>query len=242
MADAGGGIDAHGADAGVATGRDDAVVPRSSSALGWAAVGAALYWFAVYVAFHWIRDDLDPCCAFGSNYGRGELEWLMQSAFVVFGFGWMAAGIALHRAIRGARGAAWMLALPLVTGVGLIVSGIWRADDLPVTGDPSSEDMVHTLGGVLTFAGLIAFGIAAWRVLRRSDRWRRLAAPHLWLGLATLVLFLTFSIWAETIGDGFGWWQRALTLVLMPAWLAWLGWQFASVPQRPSQRWGTPTD
>ena len=208
--------------------------PLSAGALGFAAMMAAAFWVLVALAFHWIRSDLDRCCSYVSNYARGEYEWLMQSAFVVFGFGWMAAGIALGRALNGVRGGGFLRAMLLITGVGLLASGMFRADDLPVVGDPSAEDVAHSLAGVLVFGGLIVFGfVAAW-VMRRCPDWRPWALPHLLLAIGTLALFLTFSIWSETIGDGFGWWQRALTLVVMPAWLALLGWRLERTAQRYS--------
>ncbi|WP_084039197.1 DUF998 domain-containing protein [Demequina sp. NBRC 110053] len=214
-------------------------VPLAAGALGWAAMGAALYWVAVTVAFHWIRDDLAPCCAYVSNYARGESEWLMQSAFIVLAFGWMAIGIAFARTLRDVRGQHWLTAFAFVAGAGLLVAGIWRTDDLMAP--ETTEGAVHTIGSLFAFAGPIAFGIAAAVVLRRTSTWRSLATPNLWFALVTLALFLTFTIWAETVGDGFGWWQRLVTMIVMPGWLAWLGWQFARVPQPRSGVWGPPT-
>ncbi|GIG53814.1 DUF998 domain-containing protein [Demequina activiva] len=199
--------------------------PLSAGALGFAAMMAAGFWVLVSLAFHWIRSDLDPCCSSVSNYARGDYEWLMQAAFVVFGFGWMAAGIAVARALHGVRGAALMRGALLVAGLGLLLSGMFRTDDLGGTDGPSAEHVVHTVGSLLAFGGLIVYGLVAASAMRRSPDWKSLAVPHLMLGLATLALVLTFSIWVETIGDGFGWWQRALTMVLMPAWLALLGWR-----------------
>ncbi|WP_297083742.1 DUF998 domain-containing protein [uncultured Demequina sp.] len=209
-------------------------VPLSSGALGLAAVFAAGFWVGVVVAFHWIRSDLEPCCAFVSNYARGDLDWLMQAAFVVFGFGWMAVGIALHRALRGLRGAHLVLATLLVAGVGFVGSGVFRADDVGRVGAPSTENMMHTLAGILAFGGLIVFGIAAWFALRREPTLRPLALPHLALGLVTLVLLVTFTVWAETTGDGFGWWQRLLVMVVLPGWQAWLGMRLVKATAPPA--------
>lgn len=206
--------------------------PLSAGALGLSAMMAAGFWVMVSLAFHWIRPDLDPCCSYVSNYARGDYEWLMQAGFVVFGFGWMAAGIAVARALHGVRGAALMRGTLLVAGLGLLLSGMFRADDLGTTDGPSAEDVVHTLGVFLAFGGLILYGLVAAAAMRRSPDWKPLALPHLLLGIATLALVLTFSSWAETIGDGFGWWQRGLTMLLMPAWLAWLGWSLERTARR----------
>ncbi|WP_084104736.1 DUF998 domain-containing protein [Demequina sp. NBRC 110056] len=215
-------------------------VPLAAGALGWAAMGAAAYWVVVAVAFHWIRDDLAPCCAYVSNYARGDSEWLMQSAFVVLGFGWMAIGIAFARTLKGVRGQHWLTAFAVTAGVGLLVAGLWRTDDLDAA-ESSTEGMVHTVGSLIAFAGPIAFGLTAAVVLRRTVRWRSLATPNLWLAVATLALLITYTTWATTIGDGFGWWQRLLVVLVMPGWLAWLGWQLARVPQSRTGVWGPPT-
>jgi len=209
-------------------------VPLSSGALGLAGVFAAGFWLGVVVGFHWIRSDLEPCCAYVSNYARGDLEWLMQAAFVVFGFGWMAVGIALHRALRGLRGAHLVLATLLTAGIGFIASGVFRADEVGATGNPSTENVLHTLGGLLAFGGLIVFGLVAWRAFGREPVLRPLALAHLALGVVTLVLLVTFTVWAETIGDGFGWWQRLLVMVVLPGWLGWLGMRLVKATAPPA--------
>ncbi|MFW2512359.1 DUF998 domain-containing protein [Demequina sp. SO4-13] len=207
-------------------------VPLSSSFLGFGAIYAAIFWVLVVLAFHWIRPDLDPCCAYVSNYGRGDYEWLMQAAFVVFGFGWMAAGISLSRALRESRAGGVLRILLLIVGFGLLVAGMWRADDLGA-GDASPEDVFHTAGSLAAFGGLIVFGLlAAW--LLRGTRLQGLAVPHLLLGLVTLALFLTFNLMAES--DGFGWWQRALTMVVMPGWLMWLSWRLVRTARADVRR------
>ncbi|MDN4480190.1 DUF998 domain-containing protein [Demequina muriae] len=210
-------------------------VPLSASALGLGAIYAAMFWLAVTLAFHWIRPELDPCCSYVSNYGRGDYEWLMQAAFVVFGFGWMAAGISLRRALRETRAAAVLRTLLFIVGFGLLVAGMWRADDLGAAGDPSPEDVFHTVGSLAAFGGLIVFGLlSAW--LLRGTRLSGLAVVQLVLGLVTLALFLTFSIMADAGADGFGWWQRALTMVVMPGWLMWLGWRLVLTARAAARR------
>ncbi len=210
-------------------------VPLSATALGLDAIYAAVFWVLVVLAFHWIRPDLEPCCAYVSNYGRGDYEWLMQAAFVVFGFGWMAAGIALRRAVRDARGAILMSVLPTITGAGLLIAGMWRADDMGTAGDPSPEDVFHSIGSTIAFGGVIVFGLAAAVVLR-GTRLARHAIPHLVLALVTLALLITFNVWADATGDGFGWPQRVLVMAVVPGWLAWLGWRLAAAGRTTTAR------
>lgn len=199
-------------------------VPLSASALGLGAIYAAMYWLATTLAFHAIRPDLELCCSYISSYGRGDYDWLMQAAFVVFGFGWMAAGISLRRALRGVRGAALLRTILLIVGFSLIVAGMWQIDEVGSPGGRSPENVIHTAGSLVAFAGLAVFGVvAAW--VMRGSRLSGLAVAHLLLGLMTAALVLTFWYWDDVVGDGSGYWQRALTMIVMPGWLMWLGWR-----------------
>ncbi|MFN3866982.1 MAG: DUF998 domain-containing protein [Demequina sp.] len=224
-------------DAGPGTTRATTRVPLSASALGLGAIYASLFWLLVTLAFHLIRSDLDPCCSRVGHYGRGDYEWLMQAAFIVFGFGWMAASISLRRALRDSRGAALLRTLLMIVGAGLIVAGMWRSDEFGATSDPTPEDVFHEAGSLVALSALVVFGIAAAIVLR-GTRLHGLAVAHLVLGLTTLALLVTLSVWPDAVGDGYGWWQRALTMVVMPGWLIWLGWQLVRAARATARRGG----
>ena len=224
-----------GTDAGPRTPRTSQRVPLSASALGLGAMYAAMFWLLVALAFHAIRSDLEPCCSYISHYGNGDYEWLMQAAFVVFGFGWMAAGISLRRAMRETRAGAVLRTLLLIVGFGLLVAGMWRTDEFGFTGDPTPEDVFHKVGGLVAFSALIVFGLlAAW--LFRGTRLQDLAVSHLVLALVTLGLLIAFTIAPTATADGYGWWQRALTLVVMPGWLIWLGWRLVLTARADARR------
>lgn len=203
-------------------------VPLSVAALGLAGIYTALAWIAIYLTLHVIRDDLALCCSGAGDYAvgtaPGDAEWLMQAAFAIVGFGWMGIGIALRRAIHGVPGARALRTVLLVVGTGLVLAGVF----------PPS-DAIHTVGLVAAWAGLGVFGIAAAVTFARLPSWRPLAAAQAILAFATLALGATAWIWESAAGDGFGWWERALMLIVMPGWLAHLGWTLQRAASRAPQ-------
>ncbi|WP_159449259.1 DUF998 domain-containing protein [Demequina sp. NBRC 110051] len=199
-------------------------VPLSVAALGLAGMYTATIWVAVAIAMHVVRDDLDPCCSAIGDYVTGDLEWLMQAGFAIVGFGWMGVGIALRRALHGIPGARVLRGMLLVVGTGLVFAGVFPIDDA-----------MHTVGEVAAWAGLVAFGVAAAMTFARTPTWRRLATPQVILAVTVLALDVASMVWEAQVGDGFGWWDRALTVAAMPAWLAHLGWTLQRAASRPPQ-------
>ncbi|WP_084128798.1 DUF998 domain-containing protein [Demequina sp. NBRC 110055] len=202
-------------------------VPLSVAALGLAGMYTGTIWVAVVLTLHVVRDDLDPCCSAMGDYAAGDLEWLMQAGFAIVGFGWMGVGIALRRALHGVAGARVLRTILLAVGTGLVFAGVF-----PV------GDTMHTAGGVVAWAGLVAFGIAAALTFARTPTWHRLATAQVIFAVSVLSLGLAAMVWGAQVGEGFGWWERALAVLVMPCWLAHLGWTLnraaSKTPQRPS--------
>ena len=195
-------------------------LPVSTNALGVVAIVGAVVWIATVAAFHLIRSDLTPGDAYISNYARGDWAWVMRAAFLINAAGWAAAGIGIRRELSTLRGAATLTVLTSLAALGMFVAGIFRADPLH-TQAHSVEGIIHGRAAGLAFIALILFGFVGWAVVRRADAWAAWARPSLAFGVAALILFVAFNAWPHVVGDGFGWWQRALAAVLIPGWL-WL--------------------
>ncbi|WP_061962964.1 DUF998 domain-containing protein [Demequina aurantiaca] len=196
--------------------------PISTRTLGAIAITGAAVWIATVAAFHLIRPDLAPGNAYISNYARGDWAWVIRLAFLINAAGWAAAGIGLRRSLAGIRGATGLAALAGIAALGMFTAGVFRADPLG-TESHSIEGIVHSRAAGAAFIALILLGFVGWAVFRTADAWARWAIPSLVFGFLALILFATFTAWPMVVGDGFGWWQRALAAVLIPGWLWALG-------------------
>ncbi|WP_430868304.1 DUF998 domain-containing protein [Demequina aurantiaca] len=193
-------------------------LPIRTGTLGAIAIVGAVTWIGTVAAFHLIRPDLTPGSAYISNYARGDWAWVMRAAFFVNAAGWAAAGIGLRRDLPRSRGANALTTLSSVAALGLLVAGVFRADPLG-TQAHSLEGLIHGRAAGASFIALILFGFVGWAVFRRADAWEAWARPSLAFGALALVLFVALVTWPAAVGDGFGWWQRALAAVLIPGWL-----------------------
>ncbi|WP_062136408.1 DUF998 domain-containing protein [Demequina aestuarii] len=203
----------------------------STRALGLIAIVGAVVWMGTVAAFHLIRPDLSPGDAYISNYARGDWAWVMQTAFLVNGTGWAAAGIGLRRTLGSAPGAKALAVLAAVAALGMVLAGIFRADPLG-TMSPSLEGLVHSRTAGLAFLCFIALGFVGWWAARTADAWAGWALPSLAFGFVTLTLFVTFNAWPAVAGSGFGWWQRLLAAVVIPGALAAIGGRLAHPAHR----------
>jgi hypothetical protein len=196
--------------------------------LGVIAIIGAVVWIGTVAAFHVIRPDLHPGNAYISNYARGDWAWVMRSAFLINAAGWAAAGIGIYRSLDGSRGGTWLAILAGLAGVGMFTAGLFRADNLGTTSH-SVEGIIHSRAAGAAFIALIILGFVGWAVFRGADAWAGWSIPSLIFGVLALILFVTFTSWPTVVGDGFGWWQRALAAVLIPSWLLALGIHLTSI-------------
>lgn len=190
--------------------------------LGVVAIVGAVVWMATVTAFHLIRPDLAPGSAYISNYARGDWAWVIRIAFVVNAAGWAAAAIGFYRTLDGSRGGIALAILAGLALLGMFVAGIFRANNLG-TESHSIEGIIHGRAAGVAFIAFIILGFVGWVVFRDAAKWSGWAVPSLIYGILALVLFAAFTLWPTIVGDGFGWWQRALAAVLIPGWLLAIG-------------------
>jgi hypothetical protein len=106
----------------------------------------------------------------------GSLGWLQIANFVVSGVLYVAGAVGLREVLRPGRGSAWAPRLVAITGVGLIVAGVFTTDagaGFPPgapAGAPtmSWHGLLHEVGFGLSFVGAIAVcGVFARRYAGR---------------------------------------------------------------------------
>jgi hypothetical protein len=130
----------------------------------------------------------------------GSLGWLQIANFVVCGVLFVAGAVGLRDALRPGRGSTWAPRLVAITGVGLIVAGVFITDagaGFPPgapAGAPtmSWHGVLHEVGFALSFVGAIAAcGVFARRYAALGRRGWALAA------IATVVAVLVIAGWPD---------------------------------------------
>jgi hypothetical membrane protein len=118
--------------------------------------------------------------------------WIQDANFVVFGTLTIAYAVGLHFGIRLSRAGVLGPALLALSGVGLVIAGVfpWKAGE----GDfvvPAG----HLLGALLSFLGTGSGFIVVSRRMAADPRWRGVATYGLASGIAIVALFvMTFVL------------------------------------------------
>lgn len=181
--------------------------------------GGVAFFAAAVIALHVLHPELDLRSRAVSEYASTRTGWLMMLAF--FGL----AG-ALASAAFSFRTASRPIAVLLVVAtVGLVVAGLFPADPWTST-EPSEAGLIHGIGTLLVFLGLLAVAFMAPRSLARThgetpgiSRRARLLA---WVMLAGFVGFGVALAAQGQSGQGLaGLFQRVYITVLL-AWVAFL--------------------
>ena len=130
----------------------------------------------------------------------GSLGWVQIANFAVCGILYLAGAVGMRAALRPGRGSIWAPRLVGVTGVGLIVAGLFTTDagaGFPPgapAGAPtmSWQGMLHEVGFGLSFLGAIAAcGVFARRYAALGRRGWAVAA------LVTIVAVLAIAGWPD---------------------------------------------
>jgi hypothetical protein len=130
----------------------------------------------------------------------GSLGWVQIANFVASGVLYLAGAAGLRAALRPGRGSTWAPRLVALTGVGLIVAGVFTTDagaGFPPgapAGAPamSWHGVLHEVGFVLSFVGAIAAcGVFARRYIALGRRGWAVAA------VTTVVAVLVIAGWPD---------------------------------------------
>jgi hypothetical protein len=130
----------------------------------------------------------------------GSLGWVQIANFVASGVLYLAGAAGLRAALRPGRGSTWAPRLVALTGVGLIVAGVFTTDagaGFPPgapAGAPamSWHGVLHEVGFALSFVGAIAAcGVFARRYIALGRRGWAVAA------VTTVVAVLVIAGWPD---------------------------------------------
>jgi hypothetical membrane protein len=142
------------------------------------------------------------------------LGWLQNINFYVIGTLMIAYAIGLHFSVHPARRAAIGPALVALSGVGLILSGVfpWRQEN-----GAFIEPAGHVVGAVMSFLGSSIGHVVISRRMRHDPRWESIASYVLASGITMLLLFFVVAYSLEP-GSPLRPWTGVLQRVLVAIW------------------------
>jgi hypothetical membrane protein len=143
--------------------------------------------------------------------------WIQVLNFQIFGALTLVFAHALHRAVRRTRWGVVGYALLALTGVGLIMSGLfsWHMVD----GVPR-ETVPHVVAAIIVFIGA---GLALMLLSRRfvaDPQWRDLATYTMASGIAVVVLFVMTALLAIGEGTPLHPWVGLMQRIVCGVWFA----------------------
>ena len=144
------------------------------------------------------------------------LGWLQNINFYVVGTLMIAYATGLHFSVRPARHGAIGPALLALSGVGLVLSGVfpWRQEN-----GAFIEPVGHVVGAVMSFLGASIGHMAISGRMGRDPEWKSLAFYVLASGIIMLLLFFAVGYALEP-GSQLQPWTGALQRVLVAVWFA----------------------
>lgn len=147
--------------------RSESYLTRATKPLGVLAIAGFLTYIAVTVAFLALRPDLDPLRRVMSNYAVGPNGFLMDLAFIAFGFGAFAFAVLVGTGSSDRRARVGALLLS-TAGVGLFVAALFPTDVNPADAPVTTTGTIHVMAGIVTFVSLTAgcltvAGLVWWR-------------------------------------------------------------------------------
>lgn len=192
---------------------------RTSTArvLALAGIAGPLLFTAAFILQGFLRPGYSHVAEPVSALATGPNGWIQDLNFLVWGPLMIAYAVGLHLGIRRSRYGLAGPALLVLSGIGLVVAGIFPARD--ATG-AFSVGPGHLTGALLTFLGAGTGLIAISRRMTGDAQWRGAARYALACGIAIVVLFLVTVRLAVPEGaplhDWVGLLQRATLAVWFP--------------------------
>ena len=152
------------------------------------------------------RRDYDPMRQFVSLLSLSNDGWPMTLAFLASGILVIGAALGMRRVLRFGPGCRWIPALVGLTGVGLVVAGVFPAD--PIQGYPpgaplvmpasaSAHAVIHLSGALLVFVLLPAAGLIAARRFAVDDR----PALAAYSAASAIVMFVANAVTSASPGS-----------------------------------------
>ena len=144
------------------------------------------------------------------------LGWIQNLNFYILGTLMIAYAIGLHFILRPARRTALGPALIALSGMGLILVGVfpWRQEN-----GAFIEPAGHVVGAIISFLGASLGHIVVSRAMRRDPQWKAIASYVLGSGITMLLLFFAVAYSLEP-GSPLRPWTGLVQRVLVAIWFA----------------------
>ena len=201
----------------VGTGVAHGLERRSAiAALAGAGIGGPLIFAVGALMQSLLREDHSLVALPISALAAGPSGWVQNLNFLLFGMFMIAYAIGLHLGVRPSRWGVVGLAFLVLSGVGLVLAGVFPATD--ASGAFSNEQVGHTVAAFMSFLGAGIGLIVMSRRLAGDPRWRNLAPYALATGIALVVLFFAFGALAEQPGAPLHAWMGLFQWVMVVVW------------------------
>jgi hypothetical membrane protein len=171
-------------------GEGAAPAPRRAPAAGllaWAGILGPILFTVAFIVQGLFRPGYSHLAEPVSALTAGPTGWVQQVNFMVFGPLMIAYAIGLHLGLRPARWGVVGPALLVLSGLGLVLAGVFPARD---ASGAFSVGPGHAVAAVTTFLSAGVGLIVISRRMARDPSWRGLAAYAMCSGIAIIVLFL----------------------------------------------------
>jgi hypothetical membrane protein len=161
--------------------------PPIAGLLAWAGILGPILFTVAFIVQGLFRPGESHLAEPVSALTAGPTGWVQQVNFMVFGPLMIAYAIGLHLGLRRARWGLVGPALLVLSGVGLVLAGVFPARD---ASGAFSVGPGHAVAAVTSFLSAGVGLIVISRRMALDPRWRGLATYALLSGIAIIVLFL----------------------------------------------------
>src|SRR5918995_7405892 len=186
------------------------------AALAAAGIAGPLIFAVVALVHSLLRPDHSFVTHPISALAAGPSGWVQNVNFLVFGLLMIAYAVGLHLGVRPSRAGVVGFAFLVLSGIGLIWGGVFRATD--ATGAFDGTRVLHIPGFIMTFLGGGIGLIAMSRRIARDPRWQSVATYALATGIAMLVLILVGGTLVRPPGAPLHAWFGLFQWVLLAVW------------------------
>lgn len=199
-------------------------VPSRSMLVRMFAGGAAIF-TVLLLMLHVMRPDLDPTWRFISEYGRGDMGWIMPVAFIGLAVTCFSSIPLFWKQLKGWIGRIGLVLLG-ISGVGMVLAALFVTDPINTPMDQlSMAGTLHSIGGQLNLTSFAMLFLTI--ALVRNEHWQKLKfvlwtvtavclladiafiataassagvfSPSVYTGLFGRITIICFAVWAILI-------------------------------------------
>lgn len=130
-----------------------------------------------------------------SALALGPDGWVQQANFIAFGLVAFVGAVAMHVALTPGRGSVWVPVLRVLSGLSMIVVGVFVTDLSTVTA-PTLHGLVHTLASYVSLMSTVAYLIVLGARFVAEPRWRGWA---LWSWATAVIMMVSLAAFGAAL-------------------------------------------